>query len=71
MKSLSEISSSATGEEKPPLMPTDQGFPENRPWPHTDVASSAPTLSASATQRRLGIRDHGAAAAENERALRA
>ena len=31
MKSLSEISSSATGDEKPPLMPTDHGLPANRP----------------------------------------
>ena len=31
MKSLSAIRSSATGEENPPLMPTDQGFFENGP----------------------------------------
>ena len=36
MKSLSEISSSAAGEEKPPQMPSDHGLSTNRPWPQTD-----------------------------------
>jgi hypothetical protein len=31
MQSLSAISSSAIGEEKPPLMPSDHGLPENSP----------------------------------------
>ena len=70
MTSLSEISSSATGDEKPPLMPTDQGFPENNPWPHTDVANSAPVLSASAT-KSCSASENRAAAAEDERPLRA
>ena len=48
MRSLSEISSCAAGEEKPPLMPTDHGSLANRPWPHTEVASSAPARSARA-----------------------
>ena len=48
MRSLSEISSSAAGEAKPPLMPTDQGLPANSPWPQIEVASSAPMRSASA-----------------------
>src|SRR5437899_9266585 len=48
-KSLSAMSSSAIGEEKPPLIPRDHGLPANNPWPQTEVASKEPMRSASAT----------------------
>ena len=69
MRSLSEISSSAAGEAKPPLMPTDQGLPANSPCPQIEVASSAPVRSANAISAASAPAEHRAATGENERAL--
>ena len=41
------ISSAAAGEAKPPEMPSAHGLPANRPLATADVASSAPSMSAS------------------------
>jgi hypothetical protein len=48
-RSASAISRPATGEAKPPEMPSAQGDPANRPWPIADVASTAPMASPSAS----------------------
>ena len=45
IRSASAISRAATGEAKPPEMPTAHGEPSNSPWPMAEVASTAPIAS--------------------------
>ena len=48
IRSAVPISSAASGEENPPEMPRENGSPSNKPLATADVATSAPTCSASA-----------------------
>ena len=62
---------SAIGEEKPPLMPSDHGLPENSPWPQTRSRQERAGALRQGNQRRFGIGNDRAPAAKNEWALRA
>ena len=48
-RSEAAISRAATGEAKPPEIPTAHGEPANSPWPIAEVASTAPIASPSAS----------------------
>ena len=64
------MSRAATGEAKPPEIPTAHGEPANSPWPIAEVASTAPIASPSASSGSRASGEHRAAAGDDERAAR-
>ena len=48
-RSAPPMSSAASGDANPPVIPSDHGLPANRPLATADVASSAPMRSASSS----------------------
>ena len=66
MRSAPRINSTASGEAKPPEIPSDHGLPSNKPLATALVASKAPADSAS---RSSSARARRAAAGDEDRSL--